>query len=87
MNETLIQILKESTMNTHERYCQTKIIKLVAFGGHTAQKGGGSFVVTRKDPKRLLISDILSQSTARYLHSVTKLIQNNPLYPKYKKKS
>ena len=81
MNETLLSIIKQSTKNTQERTCQTKTIKLVAFGGHTALKVGDSFVVTRKNRERLLVSDILSQSTARFLYSVTNKIKNNPLYP------
>ena len=83
MNETLLSIIKQSTKNIKERTCQTQIIKLVAFGGHTALKIDGSYVVTWKNRKRLIVSDILSQQTASFLLSVYTKIQNNPLYPKY----
>ena len=70
MNAILLTILKESTKPVEERMCKTNTIKLVAFGGHTALKRNGDFVVTRKDFKRLDVSDILSQRTAELLNDV-----------------
>ena len=70
MNATLLNILKQSTKPIIERDCQSKIILLVAFGGHTAHKINGQLVVTRRNAKRFSVSDILSRHTAGFLRSV-----------------
>ena len=74
MNATLLKILKESTKPVNERNCETKTITMIAFGGHTALKNNGNFVVTRKNIKRLGVSAILARRTADFLQEVyTKL--------------
>jgi len=74
MNATLLKILKESTKPVNERNCETKTITMIAFGGHTALKNNGNFVVTRKKIKRLGVSAILARRTADFLQEVyTKL--------------
>ena len=70
MDSKLLKILKESTKPVEERMCSTEVIKMVAFGGHTAQSRDGVFVVSREDKRRLYVSDILSQRTADFLMTV-----------------
>ena len=70
MNATLLNILKQSTRPILERNCQSTNILLVAFGGHTAHKINGQFVVTRRNVKRFSVSDILPRHTAGFLRSV-----------------
>ena len=70
MNSTLFNILKQSTKPVAERTCCTETIMLVAFGGHCAHLRNGKFVVTRKDFKRLSVSDIVSRRTADFLQAV-----------------
>ena len=70
MNSILTKIIKESTKPVAERSCSTETINLIAFGGHSAHLRNGSYVVSRKEMKRLSVSDIVSQHTADFLLAV-----------------
>ena len=72
MNVTLKSILKQSVKPISERLCRNITILLVAFGGHTALKRNGSFTVTRKEYKRLNVSELISRRSADFLHEVHK---------------
>ena len=70
MNMTIKLILKESAKPVRERMCSNNTILLIAFGGHTALQRNGDFVVTRKELRRLNVSDLISRRTADFLHIV-----------------